>query len=125
MKILFFLCLLVGAYKLYNYYPEYKHQKEMKSMVAKLPPGKTITMYALTTCGYCKQKESQFNALGVPYVEHFIDEDQPREAELWAKIRQAGLPMKEYGFPIFEINGELVLDNPPVESILAMGAATR
>jgi len=117
--------VIVGAYKLYNYYPEYKHQKEMKIMVGKWDPGQTITMYSLTTCGYCKQKEAQFRKLGVPHVEYFIDEDKSRENELWEKVRQAGLPTKEYGFPIFEINGELVLNNPPVETILAMGARTR
>jgi len=77
-----------------------------------------ITMYSLTTCGYCTQLRHVFEANNIPFREVFLDTDQARLQELTAKLQQAGIMGGAIGTPTLEVNGKMMPNNPPLAEIL-------
>ncbi|QID18009.1 DUF805 domain-containing protein [Nitrogeniibacter mangrovi] len=76
-----------------------------------------VVMYSLTTCGYCRQKREQFDALGVRYVEVFIDTDEGARRALDLKLQSSGHHGGAIGTPIIEVNGTLLLNNPSLDAV--------
>jgi len=58
-------------------------------------PAKSITIYSTTTCPYCKMEKKWFDEQGVPYTNHFVDEDQTKADEMIKKSGQMGVPVTE------------------------------
>jgi len=81
-----------------------------------------IVMYSLTTCGFCVEKRQEMQAKGIPFTEYFLDTDAARNAEFGAKLQAAGVPGGAIGTPSFEVNGKLMLNNPPLDAILRQAA---
>ena len=79
--------------------------------------GARITMYSLTTCVYCKALRETFEANGVPFREHFVDEDQARMNEMVAKLQAIG-HQGGVGTPTLEVNGRMMPNNPSLEDIV-------
>lgn len=77
-----------------------------------------VVMYSLTTCGYCNAKRAELKAAGIPFVEHFVDTDQERFAELTTKLQNAGYRGGGVGTPTFDVNGKMLLNNPSLETII-------
>lgn len=77
-----------------------------------------IVMYSLTTCSYCEEKRRQFQAEGIRFTEYFLDEDRNAEHELADKLARIGYH-GAIATPSFEINGRLLMNNPPMERIHA------
>jgi glutaredoxin len=82
-----------------------------------------ITMYSLTTCGYCTQLRHVFEANNIPFREVFLDTDQARLQELTAKLQQAGIMGGAIGTPTLEVNGKMMPNNPPLAEIVREVAA--
>jgi glutaredoxin len=82
-----------------------------------------VEMYSLTTCGYCKQLRRVFQANNIPFREYMIDEDMPRQQELFAKLERAGFQGGGVGTPTLDINGKMMPNNPPLEDIVRQIAA--
>jgi glutaredoxin len=80
--------------------------------------GARIEMYSLTTCGYCTQLRRIFEANGVPFREHFIDQDMARQQELFAKLQTAGYQGGGIGTPTLDVNGVMLPNNPSLDEIL-------
>jgi len=76
-----------------------------------------LVMYSLTTCGYCAQKRAQFDALGVHYVEVFIDTDDGARLALQTKLEAIGYRGRGVGTPTIEINGVMLPNNPSLDEI--------
>jgi len=76
-----------------------------------------IVMYSLTTCGYCTELRHIFEANKVPFTEYFIDTDQARQDEMFAKLQATGFS-GGVGTPTLEVNGRMMPNNPPIEQIL-------
>ena len=74
--------------------------------------GYEMTMYSLTTCGFCKQKVKDLEKQNIKFKEYFIDKDVEKRKELTAKLDRAGFARKRYGTPIFEANGVMLPNNP-------------
>jgi len=77
-----------------------------------------ITMYSLTTCVYCRELRHIFEANQVPFREYFVDADEARMKELFAKLEMAGYKGGGFGTPTLEVNGVMLPNNPPLEEIL-------
>ena len=77
-----------------------------------------IVMYSLTTCGYCTELRHVFEANKVPFTEYFIDTDQARQDEMFAKLQASGLRGGGVGTPTLEVNGMMMPNNPPIDQIL-------
>lgn len=77
-----------------------------------------VTMYSLTSCGYCKARAKDFREMGLPFKEYYINTDRGRQDELNAKLRAAGFAPRSYGTPILEINGVMLPNNPPMSEIM-------
>lgn len=76
-----------------------------------------LVMYSLTTCGYCAQKRAQFDALGVHYIEVFIDTDEGARLALMTKLDAIGYRDRGVGTPTIEINGTILPNNPSLDEI--------
>ncbi len=77
-----------------------------------------VIMYSLTTCGYCTQKRAQLHAKGIPFVEYFIDKDLARQQELFEKLQASGYRGGGIGTPTFEVNGQMLPNNPSLATII-------
>lgn len=82
------------------------------------PENNVVVMYSLTTCGYCAQKRRELNEMGIRYTELFLDEDADAQAQLEARLDEARLPRQSYGTPIFDVNGIVLPNNPPMAQIV-------
>jgi glutaredoxin len=82
-----------------------------------------ITMYSLTTCGYCTSLRHVFEANRIPFREVFIDSEPARMQELFAKMEHAGFKGGGIGTPTLEVNGKMLPNNPPLADILREVAA--
>lgn len=110
MKKLLFLALLgFAAFKLYHHMTA--------GAVKNVARHDQVIMYALTTCGFCKEKARLLQEQGIAYVEYDIDVDQVRQDELNAKLAQAGFPPRGYGTPIFDVHGVMLPNNPDMAEI--------
>ncbi len=76
-----------------------------------------ITMYSLTTCGYCDKKRVLFDDLGIRYDEVFIDTDPSAQQLMWTKLRAAGWRDGGVGTPTLEVNGVMLPNNPSLEQM--------
>ncbi|TVO69434.1 DUF805 domain-containing protein [Denitromonas ohlonensis] len=76
-----------------------------------------ITMYSLTTCGYCDQKRAQFDDLGIRYREVFIDTDPSAQKLMWSKLRASGWKDGGVGTPTLEVNGVMLPNNPSLKQM--------
>lgn len=109
-KRLFVLLLGFAAFKLYNHHVAADAAKSFARH-------DQVIMYALTTCGFCKEKARLLQAHGIAYVEYDIDVDSARQNELNAKLAQAGFPPRGYGTPIFDVHGVMLPNNPELAEI--------
>lgn len=76
-----------------------------------------VVMYSLTTCGYCNRKRAELKANGIPFVEHFVDQDRARQRELFDKLQASGFRGGVVGTPTFEVNGTMLPNNPSLSTI--------
>ncbi|HPR05028.1 MAG TPA: DUF805 domain-containing protein [Denitromonas sp.] len=81
------------------------------------PERDRITMYSLTTCGYCDKKRALFDDLGVRYHEVFIDTDASAQRLMWSKLRASGWRDGGVGTPTLEVNGVMLPNNPSLEQM--------
>jgi len=109
-KLLFLMLAGVAAFKLYN-----DHVATDKAM--SIGRHDQVIMYALTTCGFCKEKARLLQEQGIAYVEYDIDVDSTRKNELNAKLAKAGFPPRGYGTPIFDVHGVMLPNNPELAEI--------
>lgn len=77
----------------------------------------SVIMYSLTTCGYCAQKRAQLLAAGIQFEEHFVDSDPARMRELSVKLSNAGYRGGAIGTPTFDVNGNMLPNNPSLDTI--------
>lgn len=121
MKYLFLICVLFGAYKFYDSrHVTLADGTHVAGQELPVPPmDKNVVMYSLTTCGYCVEKAKELARHQIAHVEYFMDEDPQSEKEFSAAIRNAGMPIKPYGTPVFVIYDEVLPNNPSIELIKA------
>lgn len=77
-----------------------------------------ITMYSLTTCGYCVAMRHKLEANKIPFNEYFVDTDQARQQELFQKLQQSGFRGGGIGTPTLEVNGKMMPNNPSFEDVV-------
>ena len=77
-----------------------------------------VVMYSLTTCGHCVSMRRTLEANNIPFTEHFLDTDPASMEELSRKLNAAGVRGGGIGTPTLEVNGKLLLNNPPFEEVL-------
>jgi len=87
------------------------------NVAAKLAPGNEVIMYSLTTCGYCTQKRGQLTAAGIPFTEIFLDKDAAQHRKFGELLAAHNVPPGGVGTPSFMVNGELMLNNPPMDEL--------
>jgi uncharacterized membrane protein YhaH (DUF805 family)/glutaredoxin len=76
-----------------------------------------VTMYSLTTCGYCTQKRKELKAEGIAFQEIFLDEDDAAGVALMRKLADQGYRDNGIGTPTLEVNGVLLPNNPDMSEI--------
>jgi len=66
-----------------------------------------VTLYAISTCGWCKKTKRLLNDLNVAY--DYVDVDllnQDEKGKMKEKVRQCN---PQLSYPTFKINGECIL----------------
>ena len=116
-KILKIFAIAFGAYLALHFAGGGAHTE--KNISQNLASGNEVIMYSLTTCGYCAEKRAALNNAGIPFTEYFLDQDQSKMQELSGKLAAANIHAGGVGTPSFEVNGELLLNNPDMEEIKA------
>ena len=111
-RVLFCIALGVGFGAYQNYSNSHHDLAVLDGQ-----PHYELTMYSLTTCGFCKRKAEQLRKEHIAFKEHFIDENDSKRAEVTAKLERAGYPPSGYGTPIFEANGKMLPNNPKMDLI--------
>lgn len=106
-KIIYFVLFTIGIGYLYDW-----QQKNTEVVDVASRPDYELTMYSLTTCGFCKQKVKELNNQRIEFKEYFIDKDNEKMKEVTAKLERAGFAPQRYGTPIFEANGIMLPNNP-------------
>jgi glutaredoxin len=71
---------------------------------------KTITIYGLSTCPWCRKTKALFTKSGVPfdYVDYDLS-DEPTQAKIMSELDAAGAN----GFPFVKVGTEVVLGYQP------------
>ncbi len=77
-----------------------------------------VTMYSLTTCGYCKAMGRELTARNIAYVERFIDVEPGVRDELNSKLKHTGIRPGPIGTPTMEVNGVMLPHNPSIRAVL-------
>lgn len=78
-----------------------------------------IVMYSLTTCSNSSARRASFERQGVAFTEHFVDESQRRNREMWSKLSDAGYSSTRLRTPVVEVNGHILPNNPSMAEIRA------
>lgn len=86
------------------------------------PPGRyvstnAVTMYSLTTCGFCVQKRRELEAEGIPFREIFLDQDRDAADDMRRKLVAQNLPAGVVGTPTLDVNGVMLPNNPDMAEI--------
>jgi len=76
-----------------------------------------VTMYSLTTCGYCVQKRRELEEEGIPFREVFLDQDTNAGDDMRRKLAAQDLPAGTVGTPTLEVNGAMLPNNPDMAEI--------
>lgn len=76
-----------------------------------------VIMYSLTTCPYCTAKRKEFRQYGVKFTEHFLDKDRAIVHKVSRRLALQGKKSGNIPTPLFEINGQLILGNPPIQDL--------
>lgn len=76
-----------------------------------------VTMYSLTTCGFCIEKRRELNAEGIPFREVFLDEDEAAGKEMMQKLAAQNYSASSVGTPTLEVNGVMLPNNPDMAEI--------
>lgn len=63
---------------------------------------KDVTIYTTPTCGYCQQAKRYLRAQGVEYREVDVSADE-------AAAKQLVLRTRQFGVPVIEVGGSLVV----------------
>ncbi len=70
-----------------------------------------IVMYGASWCGVCKMRKQEMTAQHIAFKEYQVDRD-PRANDIFLrKIR--GTELEHYGYPTFEVNGQLYKNYDP------------
>ena len=74
---------------------------------------KKVTIYALSTCLWCRKTKNYFEENKIPFEAVDYDrQDEDRQEEMMAEMRAAGSPGS---FPFIRIGGACVQGYDPVE----------
>lgn len=77
-----------------------------------------VIMYSLTTCGHCTVMRGELQSRGIKFREYFLDTQPWAMDELTGKLQAAGMMGGGIGTPTVEVNGRLMLNNPPLRDVL-------
>ena len=105
--------MLVISYGVFHWYTDSNHHLSGRYG----EPHNELIMYSLTTCGFCKQKAKELKSENIVFKEYLIDKDNKRLNELNTKLSKAGFKPKQYGTPIFDVHGVMLLNNPEMSLI--------
>lgn len=76
-----------------------------------------VTMYSLTTCGFCVQKRRELEEEGIPFREVFLDNDNDVADEMMRKLTTQGFSVARVGTPTLDVNGVMLPNNPDLAEI--------
>ena len=110
VKYCLILFVIGGGYKLYAYWNDPIRTARAQG------PNDEVIMYALTTCGACKQLAQTFAQNGIRFTEYDIDIDKERKREFYAKLEQMNYK-GAIGVPVIDVNGVMLLNYPSLTEI--------
>lgn len=109
----FIFILLIG----YGAFSWYQQNDRVNNGYSYGEPHNQLIMYSLTTCGYCKLKVKQLKQENIAFTEYFIDVDNNRKEELFAKLEKSGYSSRSIGTPTFDVHGTMLPNNPDMSDI--------
>ncbi len=109
IKYCLILFVIGGGYKLYTGYGPI-------SALSAQGPNDEVIMYALTTCGACKELAQTFAENGIRFTEYDIDTDKEREREFIAKLERINY-RGAVGVPSIDVNGVMLPNRPSMAAI--------
>ncbi|MFX1504395.1 MAG: glutaredoxin domain-containing protein [Promethearchaeota archaeon] len=79
-----------------------------------------IKAYVMASCPYCNMAKEYFQSKGIEFTSVDIEKNRAASVSIFNRARQTGVPIREIGVPIIDINGELILgfDVPKIEETL-------
>lgn len=110
VKYCLILFVIGGGYKLYAYWNDSIRTARTQG------PNDEVIMYALTTCGSCKELAKTFAENGVRFTEYDVDIDKERSSEFDAKLKKMNYK-GAVGLPSVDVNGVMLLNYPSLKEI--------
>ena len=76
-------------------------------------------MYCLKNNPVCQVKAEALRAEGIEFIEYYVDEDRSKLEEVQYKLVKGEFDRLtgRYEFPIFDVRGVILVDNPDVSKI--------
>ncbi|MEK6794563.1 MAG: glutaredoxin domain-containing protein [Spirochaetota bacterium] len=73
----------------------------------------SVTVYSTPSCGYCTMAKNYLRSKGIPYTDVNVAADRAKAEEMVRKTNQ-------YGVPVLEINGSIVVgfDRPRIDALI-------
>jgi glutaredoxin len=133
-KVFIGLALLIGAgitlainnpqWFLERYFKEELNERRQQNQQPQDYSRAQITMYSLTTCGFCAAMRDNLKVRGVPFQEVFLDTDPGAMQALTEKLQASGFMGGGIGTPTLEVNGKMMMNNPPLAEVLKQALRT-
>ncbi|MFC1859091.1 tetratricopeptide repeat protein [Thermodesulfobacteriota bacterium] len=94
-------------------------QEEKIPVGAVLSANNEVIMYSITGCPYCAAKRAELDSHGISFTDYDINKDQEARTRLDQRIRETVKPGSKIALqaPIIDVNGTLLLANPPISEI--------
>ncbi len=84
----------------------------------------TVVLYGAAWCGACREAKKYLQAKGISVLEKDVDLSPVVQAELRAKLTQAGQPPTS-SIPVLDVNGRILVGFSPKAIDAALAAASR
>ena len=87
--------------------------------VAEIDQHDEVIMYCVQGNPVCRVKADELRGENIVFTEYFVDKDQSKLEDLQYKLVKADFARLtgRYEFPIFDVHGVILIDNPDVSKI--------
>ena len=92
---------------------------QASSVVGEIEPHDEIIMYCLSGNPVCQVKAEELRKENIEFTEVFVDQDRSKLQDVQVKLVKAEFDRMtgRYEFPIFDVSGVILVDNPSVEKV--------
>ena len=89
------------------------------SVVGKIDRHDEVIMYSVSGNPVCRIKAEELRNANIQFTEYFVDQDRSKLEDVQYKLVKADFDRMtgRYEFPIVDVHGVILVDNPPLKKI--------